>query len=1029
MSESEIEEYLIDTKEGKSHLILRVSLLDDMVKLLITTPDRPNQKFYNMVRLSQLKEACNAFDKINSIKDALTIIKNNIEEGNIMINEENEDVIDVKFVLKIKDKTYPTFVIGLPNDNEPENNKEENKKDNKTKNNNNKEEVLPVKFDYQGNKEAELKYGQSTKNTTEYIKPIIKSDVKEPNLILEYVEPILQVHYPDGTTKSTALPARLQTADGKEPNIAPEQLKSIRDQITRDFNLSSMDLEKGKNRANSVQGKNISTEPSRHTVQNINNINTSFNNLTPNFKSFQNYNINNSNINNNNDINAVRSAMKPNINMNINMNMNTMNNYNIRQVRTQFNPYDIIDERNTTGSINNNNINMTLSQRNNYTNYGQNNIINKGSSDYGISSLPNKPFVKYNFNNIMPNPTIKNLPNIIINNNNPLIQEIPRFTDKNQNMIINNNNYNNMVLLKRGLKQSSSSPSLPLGNVNKNFYQQNQGQSEYFFGQNNFNNFRIQGQNIQNLQNQINNVNLQMNMNNKINNSHTSFMNYTYNPNLIKNTQNYNFNNIPQNILSRNYSNQNSFSQIRTLNPLNQSSDAIKYQQLMNQRKIQEQQRQQLLQRVKMNNINYNNMNNMKIGMNNVNNINNMNNINFNNVSRNPNINHNQQVSFNNLNNKNTKQGINYAEVNILEQQIPRKNQIRNNENQNLENIQQQMNNLRTRNINLNLNNNINNPSNLKQSQSLQIIRPNPKINNEITEQQIALAQMISKNPNNFNTNIISLKQKFLDSQGNEETQSQFEREANKEPQIRDPNLKIEKEKETENISKGNKNNKISSIPETPKTNSQTNISQTPQEEEDDDGLDPEAEKLFRLENGLIIFRNGLLKGIIHKYKEIDDVVSKIQLKLMAGVKFMLLYRASTDGDKAKIFHEKCDKHNMTLVLVETTKGVRFGGFTTKSWDGKCIKKTDDDAFVFSFDKRKCYDIINNQYAIGGYPKFGPVFFGCQIRIYDDFFTKGGTTCNRGLNYKTKNDYELNNGEQKYIVKEIEVYEIEAIQV
>ena len=131
MSESEIEEYLIDTKEGKSHLILRVSLLDDMVKLLITTPDRPNQKFYNMVRLSQLKEACNAFDKINSIKDALTIIKNNIEEGNIMINEENEDVIDVKFVLKIKDKTYPTFVIGLPNDNEPENNKEENKKDNK----------------------------------------------------------------------------------------------------------------------------------------------------------------------------------------------------------------------------------------------------------------------------------------------------------------------------------------------------------------------------------------------------------------------------------------------------------------------------------------------------------------------------------------------------------------------------------------------------------------------------------------------------------------------------------------------------------------------------------------------------------------------------------------------------------------------------------------------------------------------------------------------------------------------------------
>ena len=72
----------------------------------------------------------------------------------------------------------------------------------------------------------------------------------------------------------------------------------------------------------------------------------------------------------------------------------------------------------------------------------------------------------------------------------------------------------------------------------------------------------------------------------------------------------------------------------------------------------------------------------------------------------------------------------------------------------------------------------------------------------------------------------------------------------------------------------------------------------------------------------------------------------------------------------------------MTLVLVETTKGRRFGGFTTKSWDGNCVKKVDNNAFVFSIDKNKCYDVIKNEFAVGGYPKFGPVFFGCQIRIY-----------------------------------------------
>ena len=283
MSETEIEEYIIDTKEGKGHFTLRVSLFDERVKLLITAVERPNKKYYNLVRLSQLKEACVAFDKVSTIKDALIILKNNIESGNILISEENQDVIDVKFVLKIKGKTYPPFFIGLPidNDPEPENNKIENTpQKNEEKNN---YEVLPTTFDYQGDKEAELKYGKSTKSTTEYVKPIIQSDVKEPNLILEYIEPILQVHYPDGTTKSTALPARLQTEDGKEPNIAPEQLKSIHEQISQNFNQSLMDYEKEKSRANSVSRKNPSSDFSRQTVNvhnftNINNLNN-LNNL------------------------------------------------------------------------------------------------------------------------------------------------------------------------------------------------------------------------------------------------------------------------------------------------------------------------------------------------------------------------------------------------------------------------------------------------------------------------------------------------------------------------------------------------------------------------------------------------------------------------------------------------------------------------------------------------------------------------------------------------------------------------------
>ena len=36
------------------------------------------------------------------------------------------------------------------------------------------------------------------------------------------------------------------------------------------------------------------------------------------------------------------------------------------------------------------------------------------------------------------------------------------------------------------------------------------------------------------------------------------------------------------------------------------------------------------------------------------------------------------------------------------------------------------------------------------------------------------------------------------------------------------------------------------------------------------------------------------------------------------------------------------------------------------------------------------YENIPGEDAIGCYPKFGPIFLGCQIRIYDNAFSKEG---------------------------------------
>ena len=71
---------------------------------------------------------------------------------------------------------------------------------------------------------------------------------------------------------------------------------------------------------------------------------------------------------------------------------------------------------------------------------------------------------------------------------------------------------------------------------------------------------------------------------------------------------------------------------------------------------------------------------------------------------------------------------------------------------------------------------------------------------------------------------------------------------------------------------------------------------------------------------------------------------------------------------------------------------------------------------------------MGRENAIGCFPKFGPIFMGCQIRIYDKAFIKGGTTFEKGKNYNTEEDYELNGGERTFKIKEIRTFKISIYQ-
>ena len=172
---------------------------------------------------------------------------------------------------------------------------------------------------------------------------------------------------------------------------------------------------------------------------------------------------------------------------------------------------------------------------------------------------------------------------------------------------------------------------------------------------------------------------------------------------------------------------------------------------------------------------------------------------------------------------------------------------------------------------------------------------------------------------------------------------------------------------------------------------------------------------------------------IIRNINDINFIFKRLKMvklnnnnKENININLNLLYRATKDGGMAKDFHSRCDKYNNTLVLVETKKGLRFGGFTTKTWEGEEIDKEDKNAFCFSLDKMKIYNSIKGKPAIFSSPSSGPTFENCIFEIKDNCFEYGGMCSeDNGDNYDNQESkYEINNGEEEFEVKDVEVLEV-----
>ena len=141
---------------------------------------------------------------------------------------------------------------------------------------------------------------------------------------------------------------------------------------------------------------------------------------------------------------------------------------------------------------------------------------------------------------------------------------------------------------------------------------------------------------------------------------------------------------------------------------------------------------------------------------------------------------------------------------------------------------------------------------------------------------------------------------------------------------------------------------------------------------------------------------------------------------------FNLIYKATIDGDKAQNFHNKVDGKGPLIILVKTSENIIIGGYTSYPWSSSNQFEYDQDAFLFSINKKEKYNIINYDMACFHSKDDGPCFGNNgELKIADNCFKEYSISNNESNCYEF-NDINLVGKKEvsSFIVKEYEVYQV-----
>ena len=198
--------------------------------------------------------------------------------------------------------------------------------------------------------------------------------------------------------------------------------------------------------------------------------------------------------------------------------------------------------------------------------------------------------------------------------------------------------------------------------------------------------------------------------------------------------------------------------------------------------------------------------------------------------------------------------------------------------------------------------------------------------------------------------------------------------------------------------------------------------------------------KVKYLENQMIskISEEKLKESLISKEiilneeeeKMIKNWILKKLNKENSKIELNLLYKLTRDGDGCSTFHTKCDGKGPTIIIIQTTSGYKFGGYTSINWDNTTNNyKKDELAFIFSLNKKKKYKIKSEKIgnAIWSGSNYGPIFGSGHDFYISNNCKSSSSGTNTPYSYECDEKNGLTGGQRNFYVKEMEVFQVEFI--